>query len=267
MGTLAELAPQDGSLRVRRTEIVVSGGPDHGHPSLTLRSGLLAPRLLATAPGVAHVALVATTATLLAGDQMEMRIQVGDGARLELQEVAATVAYHGRGGRVRWDVAVSVGPDSTLVWHGQPLVVADGADVEQALNLDVARGGRVLMRDAVVLGRHGQRGGSLRRDTRVSYDASPLLLEQTDFTDRAGGVDRTAPGVIGDHRVVDTVTWVGDPVPETGSTVGIQECGDLVLLELPGPGLMARHLGERTHRSPLIPVWEHASLGVLGREV
>ena len=239
------------------TEVVVSAGSASAHPTVSLRSGLLAPRLLGTSPGVARVALVATTATLLGGDVMDLRIHVGAGQRLELEDVAATIAYDGRGRGARWSVDIVVESGATLVWHGEPLVIADGADVARSLHLDVARGGRLLMRDVVVLGRHGERGGSLRCRTSIWHDAVPLLIEDLDLASHPGGA-REDPGVIGHHRVAETITCIAEPVPRPGAIEG----DATALMQLAGPGLLARRLGATTHGSPLDATWTHLSRAV-----
>ncbi|HET7476276.1 MAG TPA: urease accessory protein UreD [Dermatophilaceae bacterium] len=230
------------------TELAVRPGRDH--PRLRVRSGQLAPRLLRAGPGFADVALVTTTATLLGGDDVELRVILGEGVRLELVDVAATVAYDGRGRPALWTVSVAVAAGASLVWRGEPLVVAQGADVRRRLRLDVAAGGRALLRDAVVLGRHGESGGDLRCETTVSYAGSPLLVEQLDLTRAARG----RPGVLGPHRLVETLTWAGDPVPSPPVPEGPTTCR----LDLSGPGLVVRHLGHLgadAHASPLGPTW------------
>jgi urease accessory protein len=232
------------------TEVVVSPGSRNAHPTLSLRSGVLAPRLLTTSSGVARVALVSTTAMLLGGDTMDLRIHVGAGQRLELEDVAATVAYNGRGRSAQWGVTIRVEEAGTLVWHGEPLVVADGAQVARRLRVDVAAGGRALIRDVVVLGRHGERGGSLRCSTAVWHDGAPLLVEDLDLACGPGGL-REEPGVIGPHRVAETIICVADPVPATSVTGD----GTTVVLDLDGPGVVARRLGASTHASPLDTTW------------
>lgn len=231
-------------------EVVVTGDPRE-HPRVLLRSALLAPRLLGTDIGGARIALVATTATLLAGDVMRLRVDVGAGLRVDLEDIAATVAYNGRGGQARWDICLEVRKRATLVWQGKALVVADGADVVRTLRVDVAEGGRLLMRDVVVLGRHQESGGSLRCDTRASYAGQPLLVEQLDLVDRRAGL-RFTPGVIGEHRVVDTVTWLGEPLP----CEIVPDSDQVTRLDLAGPGLVARHLASATHASPLDLSWD-----------
>lgn len=256
MRTATETRPGDTRGDSDRTEVVVSPRPDNGHPTLSLRSGLLAPRLLGTSPGVARVALVATTATLLGGDVMDIRIRVGAGQRLELEDVAATVAYNGRGRGAEWAVTIRVEAAGTLVWRGEPLVVADGAQVARRLRVDVARGGRALLRDVVVLGRHGERGGSLHCSTAVWHDGAPLLIEELDLASHPGG-PREEPGVVGPHRVAETIICVADLVPVTS----VAADATTALMELAGPGVVARHLGASTHDSPLDAPWAALSEG------
>jgi urease accessory protein len=271
--------------------VAVSHGGHGRPPKLSLTGGLLAPRLVGSWPGVAHVALVATTATLLGGDDVRLRIHVGGGVRLELEDVAATVAYAGRGRTAQWSVMVSVEPEATLVWRTEPFVVSDGACVVRHLDVDVAAGGRVLMRDVLVLGRHGERGGDLRCRTAVGYDGAPLLVEDLDLANgpkglggvggsggavggaldgdlsgsdpallgRAGQFDavvdvgalRHQPGVLGPFRVAETITRVGEPVPQF---VPIDPDA-AVLMHLPGPGLLVRSLASHTHASQLDAGW------------
>jgi urease accessory protein len=245
--TATECRPERPVARPAVTEIVVAPGPEHGHPAVSVRSGLLAPRLLGTSAGLARVALVATTATLLGGDAMELHVHVGDGMRLELEDVSATVAYDGRGRPAHWGASVSVGVGATLVWRGEPLVASEGADVTRSLRLTVSRGGRALLRDLLVLGRHGEQGGSVRSETRVTYAGAPLLLEQLDLSPGR----RSEPGTLGEHRVIDTVTCVGEGLPRYTAP----EDSGAVQLDLAGPGVVVRRLGPHTHGSPLDRVW------------
>lgn len=239
------------------TEVVVSPGPVQGHPAVLLRSGVLAPRLLATSRGVARVALVATSATLLGGDAVDLRVRVGGGQRLELEDVAATVAYDGRGLPAHWEVTIVVEPAATLVWRGEPLVVADGAKVARRLRADVAAGGRLVMRDVVVLGRHGERGGSLVCRTEISHDGAPLLVEELDLGSDPGGL-RELPGVIGPCRVAENVICVADVAP----SVRVVPDARTAVLELAGRGVVARRLGVDVHRSPLDTAWAELSTPV-----
>ena len=86
------------------TRIGVQAAP--GRARLTLTGGPIGPRVLRVAENGARIGLVATTALLLGGDHIDIEIDVGPGAWLELVETAGTVAYDADGRRVVLD-----GPD------------------------------------------------------------------------------------------------------------------------------------------------------------
>jgi urease accessory protein len=205
-----------------------------------LRQGLLRPQVVASGPDRCRIGLLATTALLLGGDVVELDVRVGPGARLDLFDVAGTVAYHGRGAPAAWHVRFALAEGAGLTYAGEPFVVADGADVTRTLDVDLAPGAAAALRDTVVLGRSGQRGGRLRSLTSVRRDGRPVLLEDQRLD--PDGL-RDAPGLLGAHRVIDTVTWLGpaQPEPTTATTYAL----------LDGAGTLARWLGVSLAASPL----------------
>ena len=137
-----------------------------------------------------------------------------------------------------------VAEGAVLRYAGAPFVVADGADVFRSLRLDVDPGSRTQLRDTVVLGRSGEVGGRLRSLTEVTREHEPLLLEQLDL-DPAG--HRTAPGLLGTHRLVDSVLWVGEP--------GVAVPGATDYRLVGGAGVLTRWLGSSMASSPLPTPW------------
>ncbi|MBT0993119.1 urease accessory protein UreD [Cellulomonas sp. DKR-3] len=210
-----------------------------------LRAGHVAPRVLEQSDEGAVVALVATGALLLGGDHVHVDVRVGEGVALELVETSGTVAYHGRGQASSWTAAVSVGRGARLVWDALPFVVSDGADVTRVTSLDVHDEGVALLRETLVLGRDGQRGGLLRTRTHARHAGEDLLVEELDLT---GG--HAAPGVLGPARVVDAVLLAGvRPAPATdGTDPGV------VVLDLAGAGALARAVGTAAHLADVGPV-------------
>ena len=229
----------------RRTRVALVAG-EEGRPRLELATGLLAPRVVRVAGSQAEVALVATTATLLGGDEVRLDVKVGPGTWLDLRDVAGTVAYHGRGRACRVDVWLRVAPGATLTWAGEPLVVSGGADVTRTLDVDVAAGGRLLLRDTVALGRTGESGGDLRCTTATTVAGRPALVEQL----RLGPSARSRPGVLGDARVVDTVTALGWQPMANPAVPG----ADVYTLEQ--GGVVARVLAGEAHESGLRTLWD-----------
>lgn len=215
-----------------------------------LRAGHLSPRVLEQSGAGVRVALVATGALLLGGDHVQVEVRVGDGVTLELVETSGTVAYHGRGQAASWTADVHVGRGASLVWDALPFVVSDGADVTRTTNLHVHDEGAALLRETLVLGRDGQRGGLLRSATRAVVGGTDLLVEELDLT---GG--HTAPGVLGDARVVDSVLLAGVRAPADDEPNGV------VVLDLHGPGTLARAVGTAAHvadAGALVDAWRPA---------
>ncbi|GGY98090.1 urease accessory protein UreD [Streptomyces nitrosporeus] len=169
----------------------------------------LAPRPLTPSADGLHLALVGTTAGLLAGDDLRIRISVGPGARLHLREPAGLVAYDHRGGSSSWNAVVEIAEGGELTWDSKPFVVSTGADVTRDMDVTLAPGARMLWRDTLVLGRSGERGGRIRARTRAVHDGRELLVEDLDLTDPDL---RELPGILGPHRVIGAVTALGaDP--------------------------------------------------------
>lgn len=162
-----------------------------GRHRAVLRPGLLRPVRMG---GEAHgctVGLVATGALLLGGDHVQICVEVGAGAHLDLRDIAGTVAFDGRGARCRWDVRVVVGPGGVLRWSGEPFVVAEGADVARSLRIEAASSAQVSIRETLVLGRSGETGGRLSNRSEAVVGGSTVYYEDLDLLDP---VHRSAAG-------------------------------------------------------------------------
>lgn len=184
---------------------------------------LIRPMLLSADATTARVSLVPEGALLLAGDAVRIRVEVGPGALLDLQEPGGTVAYDMRGGNATWDVEVSLAEDAALVWRGEPFVVADGADVRRRTRIVVSPGSRLAVRETLVLGRHGEQGGRIRQALTVEEpDGSPVLVEELDV--EAGA----SAGLLGGHRVVGSVLALGVPVRPSPDRFDLEAGGHLL---------------------------------------
>jgi urease accessory protein len=189
------------------TEIVAAFDGDRTVLTRLAGSELLAPRPLPAYGPVARIALVQPSASLLRGDALSIRVELGPGARLELLDVAAMVAQHGRGGpRASIEIVARLAADASLTWDAKPLVLSEGCAVERRVALDLARGATALLRDTLVFGRAGEESGALDTATVAMYDGGPLLNEALDTSD--ADVFRS-PSVAGGARVLDTVALYG----------------------------------------------------------
>jgi urease accessory protein len=166
--------------------------------------------------------------------------------------VAGTVAFDGRGAAARWSTCVTVQSGADFRWSGQPLVVADGADVSRTLELDVAATGRALVRDTVVLGRTGESGGRLRTRTSIRCADRLVAVEGQDLDPEL----RRLPGVLGDLRVLDTITAVSETGAFQTRPFGpaVEHVSRFELFD--GAGTVLRYLGRQLAPSPLHEQWQ-----------
>lgn len=225
------------------TRIQVAADPFRAR--VRLAGEVLRPRLLAAGPATARVALVPTGALLLGGDVVEVEVEVGDGAALEIVEPAGTVAYPGP--PAEWHVRVRVGYAGVLIWAGLPFVVCEDAEVRRTTVVDLADGGRAVVRDTLVLGRAGERGGSLHQSTAVRLAGAELLVEELDLDPAR----RAAPGILGEARVVDTLAAYGFRPPSSVASPRERARGGHARLDLAGPGVVERFIGDAAHRADL----------------
>ncbi|MFC4560786.1 urease accessory protein UreD [Nocardiopsis mangrovi] len=225
-------------MAVRRT-----GGRTHPH---RLETGtFLRPRVLRR-PGTAlRVALAAVRAALCAGDDLELRVDVGPGAELELVDPNGTLAYNARGGRASWRARVRLAEGARMTWSEPSFIVGGGADVLRRIDVDMAPGARLLWRETLVLGRSGERGGALRSLTGVRLSGRELYVEDLDL---GSAETRELPGVVGAARVIGQVAAFGwTPGGPDGPA----------RMDLAGPGALWRSVADRTYRADTVldPVW------------
>ena len=225
---------------------LIAVDPAPGRARVTHTPGPIAARVQRVDPDGARVALVATTALLLGGDHVEFDVRVGPGGWLDVVETAGTVAYDAQGVASGWTVRARLGAGARLTWNGEPFVIADGANVHRVTELDLAPGATACLRETLVFGRVGEAGGALRATTRARLDGTDLLVEDLDLADP---LVRTAPGLLGPCRVVDSVLLLGAAAPlEPALPPGTR-------YDLAGPGTLARVLAADTGRSGLDEVW------------
>ena len=134
------------------------------------------------------VAMVGTAAGPVGGDELALRVEVGPGADLTLEAVAATIVWPGRDGTAsRTTAAVTVGAGGRLRWIGRPLVSVAGSTHAQETTVELAGDARLNLVEEMALGRSEEPPGRLTSRLRVVRDGLPLL-------DHRPSIDPAAPG-------------------------------------------------------------------------
>jgi urease accessory protein len=121
------------------------------------------------ATGADRVHLVHGAGGPLGGDVFSLDLALAAGAVLRMRSAASTLVQPARvdpgatdPGPAHWTVTAEVGPGALLDWAPEATVVCTGAAIESRLRVRVAEGGGAVLRELVVLGRHGERGGRYR---------------------------------------------------------------------------------------------------------
>jgi urease accessory protein len=158
---------------------------------------------------VASLCLVGGAAGPLAGDDLQLAIDVRPGAHALLGATGATLAQ-GRAstdpGRMHTTVRVAAG--GSLRATPPPLVACAGSSTEVVVDISLETGAALDWRELLVLGRTGEPAGGILLDWRVAVDGKPLLRQSIDLRDPAM---IAWPGAVRGQRVVATRLLVGDP--------------------------------------------------------
>ncbi|WP_040690014.1 urease accessory protein UreD [Nocardia vinacea] len=144
-------------------------------PEIHASGGLSARR---TGPDTVH--LIGTAATPLGGDELDIEIVVGAGARLVVRSVAATIALpstHTPLSLAHWHFDVA----GELDFDPEPTIVAGGAHHHTVTEVRLTPDARLRLRERVQIGRTGEDDGGWRGDLIADIGALPLLRHRLEL--------------------------------------------------------------------------------------
>jgi len=163
-----------------------------------------APLVLRDTPDALY--LVGGAGGPLGGDDLSLDIEVGPGARLTMCTAAASIALPGHGpSQVTVRVCVAAGGE--LRWLPEPVVAARGCDHHLRSTILLKGDARLVWREELVLGRHGEAAGSVLSQASVDHDGAPLLRHQLALGPQHP--EAAGPAVTGGARAVGSLLLVG----------------------------------------------------------
>jgi urease accessory protein len=188
----------------------------------------------------ARVCLAAGAAGPIGGDEYSLDIDVGAGSALVLRDISATLLLPGPcGEQSRMRTTIHVAADATLIWLPEPLIAARGCHHLNEVSIELDPGARLLLREELLLGRHGESPGTLRQRLCVRRGSQPLHQQHLDLGPGASGWN--TPAVAGNHRALGSALIVdpawGDDIPQAKLL-----SGDAALLPLAGPAALVSAL-------------------------
>lgn len=195
-------------------------------------------------PDAVYVCIAAGAAGPVGGDRLSLSVDVGAHSTLVLADISSTVLLPGPGGeQSSMAIDIRVADGATLIWLPEPIIAAAGCHHRHDVRVELEAGARLLMREELLLGRHGERTGDVRQNIRVQRDGAPLYHQQLGVGPASAGWD--TPAVVGKHRTLGSMlvvdpAWVDD-LPQGGPL------GDtLAILPLPGPAVVVTALAADT---------------------
>ncbi|MEV4056652.1 urease accessory protein UreD [Amycolatopsis sp. NPDC049688] len=157
----------------------------------------------------AVVHLVNSATSPLGGDDLLLSVRVGPGASLRLSGVAATLALPGLHGEASLStVDVVVEPGGSLEYLPEPTVVTARARHSAVFRAVLAPDAYLHTREVLVLGRAGEKPGSLTTALSVTRGSVPVLRQTLSVGD--AGLDGSL-AVLAGRRVLATDLVVGGP--------------------------------------------------------
>ncbi|KAA8885875.1 urease accessory protein UreD [Nocardia colli] len=181
-------------------------------PEIHASGGLSARR---TAAHTVH--LIGTAATPLGGDELDITIVVGPGARLVVRSVAATIALPSAAtpsSLAHWHFQVDTGGD--LDFDPEPTIIAGGAHHHTITSVQLAPDARLRLRERVQIGRSGEETGSWRGDLIADLGETPLLRHRLEL-----GADTTTDDQLAAPRALESELRYPDNRP--AETISLTE--------------------------------------------
>lgn len=167
----------------------------------------------------ARLHLAAAAAGPVGGDALHLEVVVGPGSALVLGEVSPTLLLPGpRGERSSIRVDIRVGADATLAWLPQLVIAARGCSHRTEVHVHLDPEARLLLREEVLLGRHGEAPGALAQRLRVTVGDRPLHDQELVLGTPSSGW--SGPAVAADHPCLGSLLLVDPAVPEGPRTAG-----------------------------------------------
>lgn len=189
----------------------------------------------------ARVSLVAGAAGPVGGDDLRLKIDVGNGAALVLRSVAATLVLPGPHAQSsRSEVTVHVAEHGTLVWLPGTVIAAQGCHHHAITHVMLEPGARLLIREELVLGRHGEQPGRIRQRLRVCLGDHPLYDQELSVGAEARGWD--GPAVMGSRRALGSLLIVDPDWGKERVHLPPLTVADTALLQLSGPAILVTAL-------------------------
>lgn len=136
--------------------------------------------------GVCHGYILHPPGGVVAGDSLEIEVEVGEGAEVLLTTPAAGKFYRSRGEVARVDQQLRLARRASLEWFPQENIIFQGAQVHTTTRVELAEDSQFMGWEIVCLGRPAAQEVFTEGECRQSFEiwraGRPLWLERSHYT-------------------------------------------------------------------------------------
>jgi urease accessory protein len=133
-------------------------------------------------PGICHAIVLHPPSGIAGGDELNIAIDVSDGAHALLTTPGAGKWYRSAGAQAAQRLQIKVGAGGAVEWLPQETIVFNGAQALIAAEVTLAVDARYIGWDVLCLGRRASGEtfdrGTLRLANRITRDGRPLWIEE-----------------------------------------------------------------------------------------
>jgi urease accessory protein len=131
---------------------------------------------------------------MVGGDRLDTTIELGPNAHAVLTTASAAKAYRTEGAVASQHTKITVGAHATLEYLPDHLIPHAGAAVEQKLRIEMTKGSRAIVYDAMAAGRVGRserwQFRELTSEVAITHDGRPKYMNRTRITPASQPLDQ-----------------------------------------------------------------------------
>ncbi|HXW23339.1 MAG TPA: urease accessory protein UreD [Xanthobacteraceae bacterium] len=140
---------------VGRIELAAQYGRGITRPARVHEAGSLRVRFPGARKRELEAVVINTAGGITGGDRFDLDIAAGEAARLTVTSAAAEKVYRSLGPDAHIRIRLTAGAAASLAWLPQETILFDGARLARTIDVELAADARLIMVEALVLGRTG----------------------------------------------------------------------------------------------------------------